>query len=173
VGVCGQNACEEADTEPYQGLAPAFGQLLGYVPSVTCKVVFVPCWLLTTTGTLWPGFNSASTAESTLVVEICWPSTDTIVSPTRSPAFAAGPPAFTEPTYAVPARVARTDAEIGAVRVDDLAVRHSHAARGKEAPRRLPRGRLRLPVLRNEKPKRPLGRVSVEAFILEGQESEI
>src|SRR6266566_8411709 len=74
------------------------GQLPGYVPSVTCKVDFVPLWLLTTTGTFPPGFSPASTVVSMLAVEICWPSTETIVSPARIPAFAAGPPALTEPT---------------------------------------------------------------------------
>jgi hypothetical protein len=34
--------------------------LPGYVPSVTRSVILAPIWLVTTTGTVWPGSRRAS-----------------------------------------------------------------------------------------------------------------
>src|SRR5262249_19367131 len=70
----------------------------GYVPRVRCTVFLPPFWVVRLTGTFRPGLSSASTVESAAVLGVASPAMETITSPARIPAFAAGPPDLTELT---------------------------------------------------------------------------
>jgi hypothetical protein len=61
---------------------------------------FAPFCSTTTTRAFWPGFSSASTADSAPNVGVGAPLTETMMSPTRMPAFEAAPPGVMETTMA-------------------------------------------------------------------------